>query len=72
MSCVCVGGWHTYVYQGHNMGHNLGISGVGKVSPEHNLSPHMGKTAKSYESKSYLVNFNIVTVTLLPQEHRKR
>jgi hypothetical protein len=31
-----------------------------------------GKTAKSYESKLYLVNFNIVTVTSLPREHRKR
>jgi len=29
------------------------------------------KTAKSYESKSYLVNFNIVTVTSLPREHQQ-
>jgi len=31
-----------------------------------------GKTAKSYESKLYLVNFNTVTVTSLPREHCKR
>ncbi len=31
-----------------------------------------GKTAKLYESKSYFVNFNIMTGTSWPREHRKR